>query len=273
MLLVKIGALHMRSRLSCLSFSLVLTMSLGLSACNESIDGEGLPKPACGDAPATLQASTGNQPNARTDAKDPDLHPKVAGYCRVSPGVVRAFFSYENRESINVSVPVGPENFLDPSPVVPPQPTLFLAGQNEYAFSVDAAVGSSNLKWRLAGKTATATFTPAREREADCSPVPVTLLSFKGSVNKSLIMLEWTTTKELRNLGFHVEHWKPCADRWEEVAFVEGKSTDLQNESGEMKYAQPVIVDVSGYHYFRLVQEDVDGQREYFNAIAVKVGN
>ena len=67
-------------------------------------------------------------------------------------GEILAYFSYRSDEQVAVQIPIGPANFVSPSPSNRGQPTIFQPGRTERAFSVQAD-GAAGIAWTL-GTTA-----------------------------------------------------------------------------------------------------------------------
>ena len=67
-------------------------------------------------------------------------------------GEILAYFSYRSDEQVAVQIPIGPANFVSPSPSNRGQPTIFQPGRTERAFSVQAD-GAAGIVWTL-GTTA-----------------------------------------------------------------------------------------------------------------------
>ncbi|HMQ69382.1 MAG TPA: T9SS type A sorting domain-containing protein [Ignavibacteria bacterium] len=94
-------------------------------------------------------------------------------------------------------------------------------------------------------------------------PLPVELSSFSSTVNRSNVILQWSTSSELNNSGFDIE--RSSADNnnntWVKAGYVRGiGSSDLiNNYTFEDKALN------SGKYIYRLKQIDFNGNFEYFN--------
>jgi Secretion system C-terminal sorting domain len=96
-------------------------------------------------------------------------------------------------------------------------------------------------------------------------PVPVELTSFVASVNKSDVVLTWTTATELNNMGFEIQ--RSNGDEFTIVGFVDGNGTvtNARNYTFTDKN-----LDVGSYTY-RLRQVDFDGTSEFSEVVEVEV--
>ncbi|MHC1737400.1 MAG: FG-GAP-like repeat-containing protein [Ignavibacteriaceae bacterium] len=106
--------------------------------------------------------------------------------------------------------------------------------------------------------------TPSTPRIFNAGMVPVELSSFTGSVNKSRIILNWTTATEKNNRGFEIER-KNKEDQFIKAGFVEGHGTTTEGKSYIYSEDQPV----SGVYVYRLKQIDYGGKSSYSNAIEI----
>lgn len=96
---------------------------------------------------------------------------------------------------------------------------------------------------------------------------PVELSGFTSVVLENTVTLNWTTVNEINNSGFDIER-KIMNGSWVRIGFVKGNGTtsELKNYSFTDKVN-------SGKYFYRLKQEDYNGNFEYFElANEVKVG-
>jgi hypothetical protein len=100
------------------------------------------------------------------------------------------------------------------------------------------------------------------------SALPVEMVSFKGRQHPKGVSLDWTTSAEVNNEGFAVEHSEDGI-LWKKVGFVAGKGTTSVQQSYQFLHDQPL----SGLHYYRLKQMDYDGAFEYSEVISVLLEN
>jgi uncharacterized delta-60 repeat protein len=94
------------------------------------------------------------------------------------------------------------------------------------------------------------------------APLPVTLSSFTGKVTPFGNQLNWTTSSEVNNLGFHLER-STDGRNFTKIGFVKG----FGNTNTKQTYQ---FTDVnSSEAYYRLQQVDFDGKTEYSPTIKV----
>lgn len=82
------------------------------------------------------------------------ISPVLECVAEVGDGVYRAYFGYNNPNSIAVTIPIGPNNEFVPAPQDRGQGTVFQPGRQVDVFSFN--FNGSNQVWKLNGKTATA---------------------------------------------------------------------------------------------------------------------
>lgn len=148
----------------------VINMSFGLLPCTSTID-------------VTLTDSgTGQQFHVTNDfsyhdfeaARDQALHAKTKQVFPVlecvaknTNGTYTAYFGYENKNSVSVTIPVGNDNrFLPHEPQDRGQPSVFAPGRRQFVFKVD--FDGKNIVWQLKGpdgkgRTATASSNPTMD--------------------------------------------------------------------------------------------------------------
>jgi hypothetical protein len=91
--------------------------------------------------------------------------------------------------------------------------------------------------------------------------LPVQLLEFNASQTNEGILLNWKTASEQNNKGFWIEASKDGID-FETIYYVEGKGN-----SNRLNSYSFIVNDGSDYQYFRLKQEDFDGESTYSETI------
>ena len=98
--------------------------------------------------------------------------------------------------------------------------------------------------------------------------VPVELTSFTVIVEKSSVLIEWTTATETNNLGFEVQ--RKTNDVWQSLGFIEGNGTSTKKTN---YYFEDNFDDVSfkGNVSYRLKQIDYDGTFSYSDVIILEV--
>ena len=102
---------------------------------------------------------------------------------------------------------------------------------------------------------------------ANCSPLPVTLLSFNGErTSNENILLRWETTNELQNSGFEVQRSLSLSTTFNDIAFVAAQ----QNAGLTKKYALNDANNFDGISYYRLKQIDQNNNFTFSNIVAVK---
>ncbi|HKI77836.1 MAG TPA: T9SS type A sorting domain-containing protein [Ignavibacteriaceae bacterium] len=99
------------------------------------------------------------------------------------------------------------------------------------------------------------------------SPFPVELVSFSGLLNGNEVELRWRTETEVNNYGFEIER---STDRitWGNIGFVPGHGNS--NTPNDYVFTDRDRFIPAGTIYYRLKQEDIDGQFEYSNAIELE---
>lgn len=101
------------------------------------------------------------------------------------------------------------------------------------------------------------------------APLPVELSSFTYTNNFSSIKLDWQTSTELDNYGFHVERkMEKVKSDWKEIGFVEGSGTSNspKNYSFVDEYPEEGLIK------YRLKQIDFDGSFSYSNVLEINYG-
>ena len=95
--------------------------------------------------------------------------------------------------------------------------------------------------------------------------VPVELTSFTATVNGKEVLLNWSTTTELNNLGFEIQRSTGLKEFFT-VGFVNGHgtTTDQQNYIFADRNLD------NGTYYYRLKQVDYDGSYEYSDVVEVE---
>lgn len=94
--------------------------------------------------------------------------------------------------------------------------------------------------------------------------VPVELVNFEGRKTDSGTDLTWSTASEINNEAFEIERSNNSTD-WITIGRVEGKGNSSTLESYSYLDENPS----SGVNYYRLKQNDFDGNFEYSDVIAV----
>lgn len=101
---------------------------------------------------------------------------------------------------------------------------------------------------------------------ANCSIVPVEMVSFSANPSGNNIELNWCTASETNNAGFEIER-KSASTEWGKIGFVSGAGTST--EIINYKFRDNNVL--PGSYSYRLKQIDHNGQFEYSNEIKADV--
>jgi hypothetical protein len=98
-------------------------------------------------------------------------------------------------------------------------------------------------------------------------PLPVEGLQLSATPEGNNAELTWFTTAEYNNQGFSVEH-STDAQAFDPLGFVpsQGEGAALRNYRYRHENLQP------GNHYYRLRQQDLNGQFSYSNTVQLQMG-
>ncbi len=100
------------------------------------------------------------------------------------------------------------------------------------------------------------------------SPLPVTWLSFTGSVLNGDVVLDWSTATETNNAWFTVQR-STDAVNWQNLEQVAGAGTSSMSHSYTAVDRSPY----PGASFYRLLQTDADGKQTYSFVLSVSVEN
>ena len=93
----------------------------------------------------------------------------------------------------------------------------------------------------------------------DCSTLPVSLINFSATPGDNSVMLRWSTSSEINNLGFEVQRSIDGSGGWTNLGFVNGAGN-----SNSTLYYSYVDENLSARrYYYRLKQIDIDKRFEY----------
>lgn len=93
--------------------------------------------------------------------------------------------------------------------------------------------------------------------------LPVTNLEFYAKrLNASVVQLNWKTEQELNSRGFEVERKKEGETQFTPLSFVDSKAIG-GNSFSPLSYEQTDANNFRGRTFYRLRQEDLDGQFKY----------
>ncbi|WP_084523761.1 T9SS type A sorting domain-containing protein [Adhaeribacter aquaticus] len=99
--------------------------------------------------------------------------------------------------------------------------------------------------------------------------LPVTLLSFNGKLNGNSVKLSWSTASEENNNFFEIERSLSPDKGFAPVGKVAGKGNT--NTVQEYSFVDPLPAANKEVVYYRLRQEDFNGDQEYSKVVAVKL--
>lgn len=99
-----------------------------------------------------------------------------------------------------------------------------------------------------------------------CDPLPIDLATFTGDFENNSVVLDWSTYSEINNSHFVIEHSLNGID-YKEIANIQGSG----NSSQILYYKFVDTQAIEGYNYYRLKQNDFNGQSETFEPISVYV--
>jgi hypothetical protein len=94
--------------------------------------------------------------------------------------------------------------------------------------------------------------------------LPVTLVKFTGAAEEDHILLEWTTSTEIDNDYFEIQHSRD-GENFEVIGIVEGNG----NTNELIDYSFPDYSPYLGINYYRFRQVDFDGNFEFSPIIRV----
>jgi hypothetical protein len=98
--------------------------------------------------------------------------------------------------------------------------------------------------------------------------LPVELIDFTARENDQTVILQWRTASELNNHGFQAQR-STDGKKWQNLAFLLGHGTTHEEQSYTYTDERPL----PGLNYYRLRQEDFDGQFEYSQIVSIKMRN
>ena len=113
---------------------------------------------------------------------------------------------------------------------------------------------------------------PYMNNSADgCTALPVSLLSFKGSVNdKNQAYLSWSTANEVNNKGFSIERSNDGRN-FNNIGFV--AAAHNTKPVNNYNYTDVSSTDLSATNYYRLKQIDNDGKSTYSKIVPLSLKN
>lgn len=98
------------------------------------------------------------------------------------------------------------------------------------------------------------------------SPLPIELLSFNATQNKTAVDIAWKTATEINNDFFTVERSKD-GNAFEEIGNISGAG----NSNIILEYSFTDINPYNGISYYRLKQTDFNGEFSYSQSVAIRI--
>lgn len=95
--------------------------------------------------------------------------------------------------------------------------------------------------------------------------LPVELQSFKATIHKGVVILNWETATEVNNYGFEVERSSSGEKQFEKIGFIHGHG----NSNSPYEYTFTDKNPAPGEIQYRLKQMDNDGQFKYYSLASV----
>jgi hypothetical protein len=103
-------------------------------------------------------------------------------------------------------------------------------------------------------------------RDVTNIPLPVELTSFKATIKKDKVLLEWLTMTEVDNYGFDIERSVNNSE-WEKIGFVKGSGNS--NSQKSYSFVDDQLTGGTEFRY-RLKQIDTDGSFDYSEILKVE---
>ena len=94
--------------------------------------------------------------------------------------------------------------------------------------------------------------------------VPVSLISFTGSLDQKVVNLKWNTSTEINNSGFDILRSNESSDSWVKIGNVAASNS----VNGSM-YKFTDLAPMEGVNTYRLKQIDNDGTFKFSNVVAI----
>lgn len=138
-------------------------------------------------------------------------------------------------------------------------------------FEEDLDVKSSGSITNSGIITVNGTYSCPNENCDALSVLPVELTYFAAQLEEAVVMLDWQTATELNNEGFEIQRGQIDEQsgelKWQYLTYVSGygNSSELQDYSYIDEH--PAV----GVNYYRLKQNDYDGQFEYSKIVSVRL--
>ncbi|XZF14587.1 T9SS type A sorting domain-containing protein [Chitinophagaceae bacterium MMS25-I14] len=96
---------------------------------------------------------------------------------------------------------------------------------------------------------------------APTAPLPISLSAFNAYAEGSNVRLSWTTASEEGNKGFEIQR-STDGSNWQQIGYVSSLA-ERGNSSWELTYEFTDGAPATGINYYRLKQENTDGQTSF----------
>ena len=101
----------------------------------------------------------------------------------------------------------------------------------------------------------------------DCSTLPVSLINFSATPGNNSVMLRWSTSSEINNLGFEVQRSIDGSGGWTALGFVDGAG----NSNSTLHYSYVDENLSARRYYYRLKQVDIDRRFEFSPIVSAEI--
>lgn len=99
------------------------------------------------------------------------------------------------------------------------------------------------------------------------SPLPISLINFKGEYSGNNNILSWSTTSEINSQGFEVQYSFNGKD-FKDLGFVNSLKNSSTNALSNYQFTDSK--NVGGNEFYRLMQVDKDGKFKYSKVVLIK---
>ncbi|MEO8151287.1 MAG: PKD domain-containing protein [Bacteroidia bacterium] len=141
-------------------------------------------------------------------------------------------------------------------------------------YNISALAGNSNVAFRVRFKSDGSATAPGGAIDdfeitgSVNSPLPVSMVSFKGENKNDENLLQWITASEINNQGFEVLR-SADSKSFEKIGFVPAATSLASNHVYNFNDANLK----SNLYYYKLRQVDLNGNEKYSNVIFIKTKN
>lgn len=94
--------------------------------------------------------------------------------------------------------------------------------------------------------------------------LPVNLISFSATIVTNSVVLNWKTASEINNKKYEVQR-SGDAQSWSTIGEVQGSGSTSLEKSYQLTDSKPI----QGKNFYRLIQYDIDGRRNYLKVVQV----